>query len=114
MSVSVQHASNSLHVPNRECFPRSLIDRRMIMEALRRTQSGPGQSTSDDCSVRTVARSGKCHAVGSREKWRRDGEREGDGEEVECLIRCSSRAELGGESFRSCYRVGTMQLLTAT
>lgn len=88
------------------------------MEALsrtRRTESGAGQSTKDDCSVRTVARSGKCHAVGSAETWRRDREREGDGGEVECLIRCSSHTELGGEifqSFLSCYRVGPMQPLT--
>ena len=48
--------------------------------------------------VTAVARSGKCHAVGCREKWRAggraEGEREGDGEEVECLIRCSSHTEL--------------------
>lgn len=94
-----------------ECFHHFLIERRMVMEALRRTRrrgNGAGQSTKNDCSVRTVARSGKCQAVGSSEKWRRDRERGGDGEEVECLIHCSSQTKLGGEifqSFSSCYCV---------
>lgn len=69
------------------------------MEALRRSgraQSRAGQRTENDCSVRTVARSGKCHVVGSREKWRR----EGGGEEAECLTLCSSHTELRGEIFQ--------------
>lgn len=56
----------------------------MVMEALRRrtgrTESGAGQSTKNDGSVRTVARSGKCHDVGGREERRWDGERRRDGE----------------------------------
>lgn len=91
------------------------------MEALRGTESGAGQSTKNNCIVRKVAQSGKCHAVSSRKsraKWRRDRERrECDGEGVECLIHCSSHTELRGEifqSFLSCYCVGTVHLLTAT
>ncbi len=58
----------------------------------------------NDCSVRTAAQSSKCHAVDSREnreKWRKGGMEDGgkgDGEEVECLIRCSSYTKLSGES----------------
>lgn len=67
------HASISLYVPTGACFPHFVIERRMLMEALRGTESGAGQSAKSDCSVRTVAQSGKCHAVGCREKWRERG-----------------------------------------
>lgn len=51
----------------------------MVMEALRGRESEAGQSTKNDCSVRTVAQSAKCHVVGRRvrQKCRR---------EAECLI----------------------------
>lgn len=94
------HASISLYVPTGACFPHFVIERRMLMEALRGTESGAGQSAKSDCSVRTVAQSGKCHAVGCREK-------------VECLIRCSSHTELRGESFLARYCAGTTHHLTA-
>lgn len=111
MKKKIKNASISLYVPTGECFPHFVIERRMLMEALRGTESGAGQSAKSDCSVRTVARSGKCHAVGCREKWRE--KREGDGEEVECLIRCSSHTELRGESFLTRYCAGTTHHLTA-
>lgn len=50
-----QHSSISLCVPSRECSHRFVIERRMVIEALKGTESGAGQSTKNDCGVRTVA-----------------------------------------------------------